>query len=260
MRSKVGAGRNLKFERGVLNMSKLNQRLLGLVGAAFIAALTPVAAEAGTVVAVSGPSARSYPVGTQISNTQRITLRSGDTVSVLDNGGTRVLRGPGTFMLGAQSSRAGSNAFAALTTQRAAVRARTGATRDPNNTGEPSNPNLYYVDLASAGTVCLPMGDKVVFWRKDTTSEAEFAVSGSDGAAFTLSFPEKEMIAAMPDDQALAGDAVLTISGPALEQPTRINFVWLEAAPAEVEEAAQAFIANGCMAQLAQLTSAMSAS
>ena len=75
---------------------------LGALTAALLAAAVPVAqAQAGVVVAVSGPSAKTYPVGRKIGPSDKIVLQAGDTLTVLDEKGTRVLRGAGSFTLSA---------------------------------------------------------------------------------------------------------------------------------------------------------------
>ena len=59
---------------------------LGFIGS------TP--AQAGVVVKSSGPSAATYPVGRKLSDSSTITLRAGDSVTVLTDSGTRVITGP----------------------------------------------------------------------------------------------------------------------------------------------------------------------
>ena len=111
-------------------MSLAEFRSLGGRFAVALAGLAlPVAAQAAIVVSSSGPSAGAYPVGKKLPDTGTITLRPGDTVTVLDSKGTRVLRGAGTFAIGAPSGGSASSTFAVLTMQRSAQRVRTGAVR-----------------------------------------------------------------------------------------------------------------------------------
>ena len=99
-------------------------------GAAALALAIPAAAEAAIVVASSGPSAATYPVGRKLDDAGTITLRAGDTLTVLDGKGTRVLRGAGTFPVAAAAGTPAKSAtFAVLTMQRSAQRVRTGAVR-----------------------------------------------------------------------------------------------------------------------------------
>ena len=91
------------------------------VAAASLAAaavVAPAVAMAGVVVSSSGPSASQYPVGRQIGTNERIVLRDGDTLTVLQNGGTRVFRGAGTYVLSQASATSANAGFQRLTTQR----------------------------------------------------------------------------------------------------------------------------------------------
>src|SRR5205085_12101087 len=68
----------------------------GLIAAALLGAAAPAAANV-LVVRSTGPSAASYRAGQSLADNQRITLRAGDQLTILANGGTRTFRGPGTF-------------------------------------------------------------------------------------------------------------------------------------------------------------------
>jgi len=238
-------------------MSLLSKGLTGFVGAATALLLVPQAAEAGTVVASSGPSASTYRVGTQIGNTQRITLRQGDSITVLDNGGTRVLRGPGTFILARQGGQTNNRAFTALTTQRSATRARTGAVRNTQSGQEIRNPNLWYVNVAAAGKVCLSDRNLVRLWRADTSTDAFYTISSTTTGNTSVNFPEKEMLAEWNSEAGLADNTTFSISGPGLDEATRVTLVFLEEVPEDAESVAQALIANECHGQLEQLSAAM---
>ena len=80
----------------------------GAVGIAAVGFLG-TAAQAGVVVKSSGPSAASYPVGKKLDDAASVTLRNGDSITVLTDSGTRVITGPGTHRVGARgaSKRAG---------------------------------------------------------------------------------------------------------------------------------------------------------
>lgn len=230
-------------------MSLANKLLARSIGAAALVALAAPAI-AGTVVAVSGPSAGQYRVGSQIPNTQRIALRQGDSLTVLDNGGTRVLRGPGTFVLARPSAAATNDAFTALTSQRRAGQARAGAVRGPDD-APVSNPNLWYVDIARSGTVCLGDAGNIRLWRGDTSSSAEYAISAGSNSAVQVTFPEKEMLARWSSDLEAREGVTYSISG-----GTQVTFRFLGEIPQEPEALALALIENGCTIQLEELISA----
>lgn len=236
-------------------MSLTRKALLGVAGAFAALTLTPQAALAGTVVASSGPSADQYAVGSQISDTQRITLRQGDTVTVLHNGRTRTFRGPGTFILSQRGGRSENRTLAALTSRRSSGRARTGAVRGEGV--EVTNPNLWYVDVAQSGTICLANPDPLQLWRANTDEAASYTVSreGSSDAAITVNFNEREMLGIWDDAIQLREGETYTISGG--EEPTQLNFVFLQEVPEDGEELALALIENGCSVQLEQMTRAL---
>lgn len=238
-------------------MSMRNKALAGLAAGLAFMTLTPLPALAGTVVAVSGPSAGTYPVGTQIGDTQRITLRDGDTLTVLDDGGTRVLRGPGTFMLARAGGQSRNRAFAALTTSRSSTRARTGAVRSA--AAEVKNPSLWYVDVKTTGPVCLSSRDQIRFWRGDTQAEAVYSVvpAGHPDEAARITFPESEMLADWDAAVTLREGVPYTIGAAPQDEATQVSFVFIEDAPEDPEGLAQSLIANGCFAQLEQLSAAM---
>lgn len=220
--------------------------------------ISPTPAEAGVVVSSSGPSASQYPVGRQIGANDRITLRDGDTVTVLENGGTRVFRGAGTHALAQASTASRSRAFASLTTQRSASRARTGAVRTGGTTAV-SNPSLWYVNVAAAGTVCLPARDNVRLWRADTQAESTYAIAseGAAAAATRVTFPAGEMLARWDAANPPTAGETYRIGHGSNTGPVAVRFVFLTETPEEPEALASTLIANGCLVQLEQLSSAM---
>src|SRR3546814_5129296 len=68
-----------------------------LAAALWIVPSAAAAAAEGLVVRASGPSAKSYPAGRKLADDARITLQANDSLVLLDNRGTRTLRGPGIF-------------------------------------------------------------------------------------------------------------------------------------------------------------------
>ena len=232
--------------------------LAGTALAASAMLLVPVAAQAGVVVSSSGPSAGQFPVGRQIGASQTITLRDGDTVTILDNGGTRVFRGAGSHTLSVASAASRNRAFASLTTQRAAARARTGAVRS-TGAAEVTNPSLWYVDVAAAGTICLPAGSNVRLWRADTQAQSSYAIAveGAAEATTRITFPEGEMLAGWDMANPPAAGATYRIGHGNSAGPVDVRFVFLTELPDAPEDLASVFVANGCTVQLDQMASAM---
>jgi hypothetical protein len=86
------------------------------------------AALAETIVVKSaGPSAKAYPPGKSIADNSKVSLKAGDSVTILDGRGTRILKGPGMFATTATTA-TGSN-FNALLRNTGTRQVRTGAVR-----------------------------------------------------------------------------------------------------------------------------------
>lgn len=226
--------------------------------AAIAAAAMPIAqAQAGVVVSSSGPSARTYPVGKKLAATDKVVLQAGDTLTVLDEKGTRVLKGPGTIALGAKAGVDRSGMFALLTRQRSAQRVRTGAVRD-DLTGPVTRPNLWYVDVRQSGPMCLASPTEVRLWRPATTGEALYAI-GPDGARSTsnAAFADGEMLTVWDLSQAPVTDGAKYVVAGRDGTPSEITFRVLDQVPATPEDLAVKLIENGCTGQLDVLSSAL---
>jgi len=236
-------------------MPQPRKRMTALALAALAALAVPGAALAGVVVSASGPSAGQYPVGKKIGNSDRIVLRAGDSLTVLDEKGTRVLRGAGTYTLGQQAGPSRRGTFAVLTEQRSAQRVRTGAVRGEATAAALSPTNIWYVDISRPGKTCLASTDRVRLWRGSAEGDASYTVRGGNGGQ-TIEFSDGEVLAAW-DLVALPVTAGTDyrVSGP--DGDGTISFVVLPAVPEEPEDLAAELIANGCTRQLEILSSAM---
>jgi hypothetical protein len=220
--------------------------------------LIPDIASAGVVVAASGPSAASFPVGRKLGDSERFTLRAGDTLTVLDGKGTRVLRGAGTYSLDQQSGPSQRGTFAVLTERRSASRMRTGAVRGEDTGAPVHSPNLWYVDVSRPGKVCLAGTDRVRLWRSSTEGDVSFVISPADKSAnHTVTFADGEMLAPwntrmMPVTpgttyRIASDDGVIT---------NEMSFVVLDPIADEPEDLAEQLIENGCTTQLELLSTA----
>lgn len=230
---------------------------------ALAAVALPAAASAAIVVASSGPSASKYPVGTKIAPDTRVTLKAGDSVTVLDDAGTRVLRGEGTVRVDQRGGGAVSSAFTALTRQRSASRVRTGAVRG-SDAGEVRSPNLWYVDARQGGTVCILDTWSVQVWRATSDAAQTLRVtparagSGGESAGETaLSFPAGAMIAPWDTSAApIADGSAYRISGDGAAA-RQVTFAVLPAKPASPEATAALLIEKGCSVQLDLLAASL---
>jgi hypothetical protein len=221
-------------------------------------ALAPAVAEAAIVVASSGPSATAYPVGRKLDDKGQVVLKAGDTVTVLDGKGTRVLRGAGTFAVSATGGAAAAknSTFAVLTMQRSAQRVRTGAVRTGVGSEPAASPNLWFVDLSKPGKRCLVAGQPVRLWRLDTGLAASYAAKLDGVAVAPVAFPAGAMIAAWDAaKRPLKDGSVLELTqGGATASFT---FAVLPTAPADAEAMAATLIEKGCTAQLNLLSNTL---
>jgi hypothetical protein len=226
---------------------------LALAGAALAGA-----AHAGVVVSSSGPSAAQFPAGKKLDDNGSITLKAGDTVTVLTSGGTRVVKGAGVHRLAATGESKRST-FAVLTRQRSAQRVRTGAVRGTGTAAVADrSPNLWYVDVSRSGTICVASAEAIRLWRPGGDAGAVYRVGG-DGPAVDVAFAENARdvawdAAALP----VADGARYSIVSPDGGSTNVVNFVMLSAVPEEPEDLAAQLIEKGCTNQLDLLATAMS--
>lgn len=232
-----------------MSWANITQRLT-VVAVALCAAALPASAMAGIVIASSGPSAASFPPGKKLPDDAKITLKASDSVTILDSKGTRVLRGSGTFTVGAPGTFNRSLTFAALTRERSAQRVRTGAVRGPK--GTPISPNLWYVDVNRSGTFCIVNTAEIRAWRPEKAGEAMYSVASATGTArTTLGFTDGVTVA--PWDVAaapVAEGSVFTISGKDAAQKVTVKFETLPGRDYQPEDLAAALMARGCTTQV----------
>ncbi len=218
--------------------------------AALVALSAASVGQAAIVVASSGPSAGSFPAGRKLDENASITLRAGDSVTILDARGTRVVRGAGTFAVSQQAGASRASTFAVLTRQNAAQRVRTGAVRDPGATGPVRSPNLWYVDVAKEGTVCVVDTANVSLWRENAASAVPYSVTSGTVSA-PANFAAGAMVAPWNTARAPVRDgATFRLSSDGGKTGRTIKFAVLPAAPANAEALAAALIERGCTAQL----------
>ncbi len=225
-----------------------------LIGAAAMAA--PGIAQAAIVVAASGPSAKDFPVGKKLDDTKTIALRTGDSVTVLDQRGTRILRGNGQVAVGRRNVPARNATFAILTRQGGAQRVRTGAVRNDGGSGKVMSPNLWYVDISRPGTKCLVDPASVQLWRADSGKSARYTIAAAGSPSGEAAFASGAMLA--PWDMAkapIADGKSYTLNGGG--QPAQLTFAVLPSQPANPEALAEALIAKGCMAQFELLAASL---
>lgn len=217
----------------------------------------PGTAMAGIVVAASGPSAGQYPAGKKLDDAASISLKSGDSVTVLDSRGTRVLRGPGTIAVSAIGRPSRISVFNTLTQRNNASRVRTGAVRaGPSTISKVINPSMWNVDATKSGTVCLIDPAMVQVWRPDWKSDAAYTIASADGTVRSMvSFKAKETVSDWDVAKLPISDGkAFAIAAPGETPARQVTFVVLAQAPKSPEDLAAILIEKGCTSQLELLT------
>ena len=217
----------------------------------------PGTAMAGIVVAASGPSAGQYPAGKKLDDATSISLKSGDSVTVLDSRGTRVLRGPGTVAVSAIGRPSRISVFNTLTQRNNAARVRTGAVRaGPSAINKVINPSMWNVDATASGTVCLIDPATVQVWRPDWKSDATYSIASADGAArSSVDFKAKENLSTWDVAKLPISDGKsFAIAAPGEAPARQVTFAILAQVPPSPEDLAATLIEKGCASQLELLT------
>ena len=203
------------------------------------------------VVRASGPSAQTYRPGAKLPDGGSVALKAGDVITLLDGKGTRTLRGPGTFPVAAAATAPAANVtLSALLDTKRVRRARTGAVRGTIKDGPAAGhkrPNLWLIDVAQPGLLCLADPAAVRLWRADSTKPATFHIHGVGGHA-AVAFAVGDAIAAWPTALPLADGAAYRIEGGA--RPVDIRLATLDQAQPGLDAVAAGLIARGCEAQL----------
>lgn len=218
-------------------------------------ALCAGAAQAGVVVKASGPSAGQYPVGKKLDDASTVSLRAGDSITVLTANGTKVITGPGQFTVGVRGESKRST-FAVLTRQASNTRVRTGAVRSGASSGPPVNPSLWNMDVTQPGKFCLADASRVTFWRPTTAGERVYVLgSGESDYLVQVKFADGASQASIGGDQlALDANRSYRLSSAAGAPPQPVEFVLLDAVPATADLLASMLAEKGCTAQLTMLS------
>lgn len=229
-----------------MRLTRFSFRLLAL-GAAAALTLEAGAEAASLVVRASGPSAAIYPPGKMLPDTAKLVLKTNDEVVLLDNKGTRTLRGPGNFSALAAASVAASNgtALAALVDQRSDRRVRIGAVRTVDGTDQ-RPPNIWYIDASRGGNVCIADPTQAMIWRPNPDKPATMSAAPAMGTPATIDWGAAQAVQPWPQTLPLTEGAQYRITG----APAAIRITLVGTPPEELQTMAQVLVKHNCTAQL----------
>lgn len=213
------------------------------------------AAQAGVVVKATGPSSGQYPVGKKLDDTASISLKTGDSVTVLTANGTKVISGPGQFTVGVRGESKRST-FAVLTRQASNARVRTGAVRSGTSSAAPTNPSLWNLDVTHPGTFCIADASRVSFWRPVTAGERVYVLgSGKSDYLVQVKFADGAAQTALTAAELpLDSNRSYRLSSEAGAAPQPVEFVVLDKVPEAADELGAMLAEKGCTAQLGMLS------
>jgi hypothetical protein len=223
----------------------MNWRISSLAIIACLSGVHASAADArALVVRSAGPSAKAYPPGKALDDSAKISLQSGDSVTVVGGNSARTLRGPGTFPA------AGGAQELAMASAR---RGRFGAMRSGDLA---LNPSPWNLDVTQSGTICTT-GSGLKIWRPDSTDATKLTVSKGAGAGTTVAWPAGKSTIDWPTGVPIANGAEYQLALADGAEAEKVRFAIMPALPAEAVDAAQALVDRGCQNQLDVLVEAL---
>ncbi len=200
------------------------------------------------IVRSAGPSAKSYPLGRSLPENARITLREGDTVTLLGSAGTLTLRGPGTYAAKVQVS----TGPRLVNVDRRAVTAAVRGGPVPSQ-GTPNVPrafSVWQIDVAHSGNFCLLRSTDVMLWRPDAMAPATVTISAAKGAPQNAEWPAgRNSILWAPISPFLNGGAY-TFRPAGGGMPMKITVHVVQLTSSALQDVAAVLIKNGCERQL----------
>jgi len=233
--------------------SKIGKALLTSM---LLAGMSGTAFAQNMVVKSVGPSAKSYPAGKKLANGTKVALKNLDRITLLNKSGTRVLKGPGTFTIGStqRTRTSASTRLSSFIKTRGRGRARTGAVRSSGDNApvaEPKNPNLWYLDVTHSGKFCVANPKSLVLWRPDYTGSATASiVAPANGTVTKVEWLKGNPLKAWPRIAApVTNGAKYQLLGSNVPKTAEIDFVILDAAPVDMDAAAEILLQNGCQSQ-----------
>lgn len=206
------------------------------------------------VIKYEGRNGETYKPGKKLVANAKISLKAGEILTVLDERGTRVLRGPGTFSASssATASSVSNTSLAALIKTSSVRRARTGAVRGEGSPAQQErSPNLWFVDVSKAGKICVADFENLQLWRPDAeTPQQIIATDVAAGKSATIRFGKGQTAAKWPSPPVPADGGSYTLGVVGQETKTSVQLVKVTVTGEErLDIMASKLLEQGCQTQ-----------
>ena len=245
-----------------MSLARCTLAAAALMSASFGWSVT--ASAQAVVIRSTGPSAPAYPAGRKLPAGAAVTLKAGDSVTVIDQAGSRVLSGPGAFRIDSAVNRdaaGGANTALAALIARGGTSTRTGAvcgdTEVPTEATRPDN--VWYVDVSRGGTVCVADPARVVLWRPNRAETGNGTLYGPDDTPAEVTFRAGSAIKLWPVATMPVVDGQTYRFTSPVGQTVKITTRLLGDVPEDPVAVAALLAEKGCTAQIDVLASAPAA-
>lgn len=204
-----------------------------LLAASLLAFAAPAMAANQIVVRSSGPSAKVYPVGKQLAAGAKVSLRAGDSLTLLGAAKALVLQGPGSFQIAAGGD---SDAFS---------RSRFSARRGP-----PLPRGPWAIDVEQSGQVCAAAKQPISLWRSAADADSTVTITGAKVKPVTVNWPAGDETLSWPSALPLNEGLTYRITIAGQSAPTEWKIASLSTLAMDRAATADALLKRGCQAQL----------
>ncbi len=227
-------------------MGKIGKILRAAMAASLLVAGAAATAQT-LVVRSTGPSAANYPAGKKLASNAKLTLRPGDSVTVLDAEGTHVFKGPGTY---SASGSTASSFVASVLNNSGKRQMRTGAVRGGMKMDRPAN--IWMVDASKSGSVCYAGTQKVALWLPRRADAGTISFTRvSDGKSVPMPLTDGQAIIRWPVESfPIADGDVFRLEGGGLTEAATLRFASVGGDTQLPESMVSAMIRAGCTDQL----------
>ena len=206
------------------------------------------------IIKYEGANSQNYKPGKKLLATAKISLKAGEVLTVLDERGTRTLRGPGTFSASSAVSAGNvSNTNLATLIKTSSVRrARTGAVRGESPPLQTQlSPNLWYVDISKGAKFCVADFQSLQLWRSDASKTLPpITIAGTSGGTATVNFGKGRSTVRWPATIIPVDGGKYIISGPGGADKISIEMIKVDVTGEErLDAMATKLLDRGCQAQ-----------